>query len=90
MLGPVHFNKSGIQVQIAMQNPDGKSVIRLILSESVYDSNYRELKHCHAVTVSDALGKLGSVELRELPEHLPSQITLTRLVAQLPGGIGPW
>lgn len=77
------FKRPGVQVQIAMRNRDGKSVIRLILSGPVHKSNFRELEDRHAVTINDALGKLGSVEWRELPENLSSQIVLTGSVSPL-------
>ncbi|MSQ44269.1 MAG: DUF4268 domain-containing protein [Chloroflexi bacterium] len=77
------FRRPGIQVQIAMRNRDGKSVIRLILSGPVHKSNFRELEDRHAATINDALGKLGSVEWRELPENLSSQIVLTGSVSPL-------
>lgn len=75
------FKRPGIQAQIAMRNRDGKSVIRLIVSGPVHKSNFRELEDRHAVTINHALGKLGSVEWRELPENLSSQIVLTGSVS---------
>ena len=77
------FKRPGSQVQIAMRNRDGKSVIRLILSGPAHKSNFRELEDRHAATINDALGKLGSVEWRELPENLSSQIVLTGSVSPL-------